>query len=712
MLADRISSGLGDTLRYAFIDLSTRRIHGSDTFESEMQELLTSFMEDRFLAEMQKLDWTVIDTRGVRFLVKEVFGRERDINAQFLIIPDRAGRTITSFSVLWGSEVLARIDTEEVLFVSTLCRMARMKLLLMNDSGGQNHELRRKAIELKEIAALGSDLVSLGKEDFFGTLLLHAMGRAMSKTAVLFLSTNENNTEYAPVASRGVLKKLVEGIRFTGRDTAARMLKRELRPALLSEIAPELNDEERQDLLRIEASVLFPLFSNEALIGILSLGERMNQKPYNEKVLESINTLCRQMALSIENSKLSDLRYAFSRYVSHQLADSILSAPEHIKLGGEHRKVTVLFADIRGFTSMAEHMNPEEVVDLLNTYLSGLTDVVFKYEGTLDKYIGDCLMAVFGAPVFHYNDSERAAVAAIDMLRFVETINRERAREGKQRVEIGVGINTGYVISGNMGSVDRMDYTVIGDVVNTAARLEDIAGKNQILISRETYEEIRYLVDARFVDTVTVKGRERPVEVYEVKDLMAGKFIEVLNRVDPYKVGHYLNIAADAELLGQALEFSAEDLTKMRSAILLIDIGRIGLNENIFNKKEQLTEKEFEIVKSHVLRGAEYAQMRLNLHEAGVNLIRHHHENYDGSGYPDGLRGEQIPLWARIVNIVDSYQALISRRPFREPFSEEQAMNILEQGKGRRYDPALVDIYLKILRERAEEKSASRAVKA
>jgi HD-GYP domain-containing protein (c-di-GMP phosphodiesterase class II) len=700
LIAERLSQVLGDTLQYAFVDRSSGKIHQSDHLDREMKELLDSFLDDRFVQEMQKLDWSVIDTRGVRFLVREVFGKERELEGEFLIIPDREQDTITSFSVLWGGPVLSRIDQEEVLLVSTLCRIARMQLRMLGGTQGGDHDLRRKALELKEIAGLGADLVSLGKEDFFGTLLLHAMGRAMSKTAVLFLSTNENNTEYAPVASRGVLKKMVENIRITGQTTYARELKKKLGPVVIADIAPGLDQEERDELLRMEAAVLFPMIAKTGVVGILSLGERMNGKPYTEKVIDSIRTLCNQMVMAVENSKLSDLRYAFSRYVSHQLADSILSAPDEIKLGGEYRKVTVLFADIRGFTNMAEKMQPEEVVDLLNTYLSGLTEVVFRYEGTLDKYMGDCLMAVFGAPVSHYNDSERAAVAAIDMLRFVEGINQERKKEGKPRVDIGIGINTGHVISGNMGSLDRMDYTVIGDVVNTAARLEDIAGKGQILISRETYEEIRYVVDARFVDSITVKGREQTVDVYEVKDLIAGRFINVLNRVDPYKVGHYLNIARDAELIGQDLGMEPEELIKLRSAIMLIDIGRIGLNEAVFNKKDKLTPEEYEVIKSHVLRGAEYVKAKLHLHEEGVNLVKYHHEAWDGSGYPDGLKGEQIPLWARIVNIVDSYHALISKRPFREPYPEEEAMDILARGRGVKFDPRIVDIYLNILRRR------------
>jgi class 3 adenylate cyclase len=705
-VVERMSAVMGTPLRYAFVDRYRVRLYESEHVDEGMRDLLQLFLEEDFIVEMEKLDWNVIDSRGVRFLLKEGLKRDLDVDFDILIVPKRVDDRIDGFSVLWGDATIARAVKEDIDFISAMSRAAESAIALLSSdsgSGGSQRELKRKTLELKEIAGLGVDLTSLGKEDFFGSLLLNVMGRALCRTAVIFLSTNENNTAYAPVASRGVLKKFVENIRVTDKTSYIREMGTTKKPLVIGEFVSNLDSDERQELLRLEAVVLIPLLSKSGVIGFLALGDRLNKKPFTDKVFDSIGALCNQMVMAIENSKLSSLRYAFSRYVSHQIADEILSAPDEIKLGGERRKVTCLFADIRGFTTMAEKMAPEEVVDLLNTYLSGLTDVVFKYEGTLDKYIGDCLMAVFGAPISHYNDSERATIAAIDMLKLVDAINRERENEGKQKVEIGIGINMGYVISGNMGSVDKMDYTVIGDVVNTAARLEAMAGPSQILISREVYDEVRYVVDAEFLDTVNVKGREQAVDVYVVKDLMAGKYISVLSRVEPYKVGHYLNIARDAELIGQELGFSPDDLIRMRSAIMLIDIGRIGLSEGVFNKREKLTDDELGIVKSHVLRGAEYVTVKLNLFKEGVDLVRHHHEFWDGSGYPDGLRGEEIPLWARIVGMVDAYHAMISKRPFREPMKEEEAMQVLEKNKGIKYDPGLVDIYLKVLRERIEE---------
>jgi HD-GYP domain-containing protein (c-di-GMP phosphodiesterase class II) len=150
-------------------------------------------------------------------------------------------------------------------------------------------------------------------------------------------------------------------------------------------------------------------------------------------------------------------------------------------------------------------------------------------------------------------------------------------------------------------------------------------------------------------------------------------------------------------------------LTKLRASTLLIDVGRIGLSERIFNKKGRLTPEEFEIVKNHVLRGAEYVEKKLHLFKEGIELVKHHHEFYDGTGYPDGLKGEDIPLWARIVCVVDSYHAMISNRPFRKAFTEKETMKILKESSGKKYDPRIIDVYFEILERRMSEKAKKEA---
>lgn len=707
-ISTQLSKVFSDNLNYVFVDNESKRIYQSRVVDTDVKNVLPFFLQEKFLEEVNKLEWTVIDHRGFQFLLEKIIEEKININSSFLIIPKKKGKKVTHFSVVWGGKILEKIEREEIDFICTICSMAEMRIMyllyLENMVVSPERELKRKTLELRELTGIGEDLTSLNKEDFLGSFLLNVMGRTLSKSSVILLSTNENNTQYTVVASRGLDKKRIQNILMSSKSNIVRELIKSKNPVLVGEITDKLTTDEKDLLEKLEAEVLWPLISKDNLIGILVLSNRINRQPFNEDVFDSIKLLANQMVMAVENTKLQNLRHAFTRYISHQLASEILSNLDQIKLGGEKRNVAVLFADIRDFTLMAERMDPEEVVNLLNTYLTEMTKIVFKYEGTLDKYIGDCVMAVFGAPVSHYNDTERAVVTAIEMQKFIAKLNSKREVDGQPGVGIGIGINCGEAIAGNMGSVDRMDYTVIGDTVNTAARLEEIAKAGQILITRNVYEEVKYLVDARSVGTVKVKGKEKPVEVYEVIDLIAARYLDAVEKAFPYISGHFLNIARDAELIGRRLGFSKNELIKFRSAALLIDVGRIGLDENVFNKKGEITPEEFEIIKSHVIRGAEYVEKKLHLFKEGVDLVRYHHENWDGSGYPDGLKGKEIPLWARIIRVIDSYHAMVSERPFREAFRNDEALKILEEGKGRIFDPEIVDIYLDLLGKQKKEK--------
>ncbi len=210
------------------------------------------------------------------------------------------------------------------------------------------------------------------------------------------------------------------------------------------------------------------------------------------------------------------IRGTFQRYVSSQVVDVILDDPSKIKLGGERKRLTVFFSDIRGFTSMSENMQPEEVVSILNEYLTEMIDIIFKYSGTLDKFIGDAVMAVWGAPVAQENHAELAVRAAWAMSEKVTEMRERWEKEGKKQIGVGMGINTGDVVVGNMGSDQYADYTVIGDNVNLAARLEENAKGGQLIISESTYEEVKAFVEVKKLEPLKVKGKEKPLEVYEV----------------------------------------------------------------------------------------------------------------------------------------------------------------------------------------------------
>jgi adenylate cyclase len=224
-----------------------------------------------------------------------------------------------------------------------------------------------------------------------------------------------------------------------------------------------------------------------------------------------------RMARSLREKEM--IKRAFTRYVAREVVDEILKDPENLVLSGERRQVTVLFCDVRGFTPMSERLAPEEVVLLLNDFYTLMIETTFKYDGTLDKFLGDAVMAVFGAPMAHPDHSARAIRTALAMQEGISGLNERRARDGKEPISVGIGVSAGEAVAGTVGTEDRMEYTVIGDSVNLAARLEANAKPGQILISHSTYERVCDLVEARPLGRIRVKGKEEEVEVYEVLGL-------------------------------------------------------------------------------------------------------------------------------------------------------------------------------------------------
>jgi adenylate cyclase len=214
------------------------------------------------------------------------------------------------------------------------------------------------------------------------------------------------------------------------------------------------------------------------------------------------------------------IKRAFTRYVAREVVEEILKDPEQLALTGERREVSVLFCDIRGFTPLAERLSPEEVVGLLNEFYTLMIETTFKHDGTLDKFLGDAVMAVFGAPIAHPDHAIRAVRTALDMRNSIAELNEQRAADGKLPIGIGIGLSLGEVVAGTVGTEDRMEYTVIGDSVNLAARLVDQARPSgRILISQSTYQRVHDLVKTVSLGSLKVKGKEEEVEVYEVISL-------------------------------------------------------------------------------------------------------------------------------------------------------------------------------------------------
>ncbi len=238
-------------------------------------------------------------------------------------------------------------------------------------------------------------------------------------------------------------------------------------------------------------------------------------------LITGVLTLFSMIAYRIltEEKEKKAIQGMFSNYVSKSIVDELLKHPEKLELGGEDKNITVLFSDIRGFTTLSEKLTPQELVSHLNEYLSAMTDIIFKYEGTLDKYVGDEIMAFWNAPLEQDRHAELATHTALEMMSRLHALNEKWPEE--RRLNIGIGLNTGIMTVGNMGSKSRMDYTLMGDNVNLGARLEGtnkIYGTN-IIVSEFTYGEIEDHFLCRELDFILVKGKKKPVKIYEVMDV-------------------------------------------------------------------------------------------------------------------------------------------------------------------------------------------------
>ncbi len=219
-----------------------------------------------------------------------------------------------------------------------------------------------------------------------------------------------------------------------------------------------------------------------------------------------------------EGKEKRQIRKAFQFYITKSVVDEVLKDPTKLKLGGDKRNCTVLFSDVRGFTTISERLSPEDLVALLNSYLTPMTDIVYKYDGTLDKYIGDAIMAIFGAPVATDDHASRACYVCLEMMESLRGLQEGWRAQGLPELDIGIGLNSGWVSAGNMGSSQRFDYTVMGDNVNLASRLESINKQygTNIIISESTYDVAQNDVYVREMDLVRVKGKREPVKIYEL----------------------------------------------------------------------------------------------------------------------------------------------------------------------------------------------------
>lgn len=213
-----------------------------------------------------------------------------------------------------------------------------------------------------------------------------------------------------------------------------------------------------------------------------------------------------------------EIRQAFQHYFSPQILDSILKEPNRLRLGGQRREVTVLFSDIRSFTTIAESLPPQQLTELMQDYFSNMTEAVFSSGGIVDKYVGDALLAFWGAPIEQPDQADRAVKAAIDMITRLRNLQKTWAESNLPSIDIGIGINLGVASVGNFGSSKRYDYTVIGDAVNAASRLQSLNKEyaSHIIISETTKAQLTMQVKLRDLGNVALRGKEKALHAFEL----------------------------------------------------------------------------------------------------------------------------------------------------------------------------------------------------
>src|SRR2546428_107474 len=275
----------------------------------------------------------------------------------------------------------------------------------------------------------------------------------------------------------------------------------------------------------VRSAMCTPLIgTDQKVLGILYVDNLTATHSFSDDDLKFLIAFGSLAAVAIENSQRSEqmrrealVLSNFQRYFSPNIAQVIAQQQDAGRLPSEKRPVVLFFSDIRGFTPMSETTSPDAIATLLTEYFTEMVEVVFEHGGTLDKFIGDAIMALWGAPMAHEDDADRAMRCALDQLAALEKLNAKWREEGRPELRIGIGINFGEVFAGNVGSDRRLEYTVIGDAVNTAKRLCDTAGPNEVLMSEPFYQQLKQPPKVDPLEPIHVKGKSKTVPVYRVK---------------------------------------------------------------------------------------------------------------------------------------------------------------------------------------------------
>jgi adenylate cyclase len=399
----------------------------------------------------------------------------------------------------------------------------------VNPSGASNLKVTAQSIEErreKKLSLLLEISKELSKQQELDRLLDKVVDftfQIMNVDRVSILLLEPTTNELLPRVSKG----------RTGGSGAAKHVPQSIARKAVEERVAILSDNTAADerfkgksilIQSVRSAMCTPLMgTDQKVLGILYVDNLTATHSFADEDLEFLIAFGSLAAVGIESSRRSEqLRREalvlsnFQRYFAPNLASQIAQQEGTVQLGGQKRPVVIFFSDIRGFTPLSESMGPDEIATLLTTYVTEMVEIVFEHSGSLDKFMGDAIMALWGAPIAHEDDADRAMRCALDQLSALEKLNAKWKEEGRPELGVGIGINFGEVFAGNIGSDRRLEYTVIGDAVNTASRLCSSAGPNEILISDAFYGQLKDPPTVEALQPVQVKGKSKKVPVYRV----------------------------------------------------------------------------------------------------------------------------------------------------------------------------------------------------
>lgn len=382
--------------------------------------------------------------------------------------------------------------------------LAHKKLLTLYEVGN----IVNSVLELKTLLSIIMAMAIKVMQANRGFLLLREKGGELKPVATHALTPAEAQAPYSQTIVDTVLRERV--------------------PVLVLDATHDVRFSNRDSLkaLPLSSVICVPIWERENIVGVIYVDKAEGTSTFNEEDMYFLSAFANQAAVAIANAKLFDdvrreerLRTSLQRYLSPNIVDEMVQKTGDLPLGGEKRKVSILFCDIRGFTTLTEKEPVESIVGLLNEYFSAMSDVIFANKGTLDKFIGDAIMAIYGAPIELKDGAYQAVKTALEMRDKLVKLNEKWKVEKRPQIQVGYGINTGEAIVGNIGSERRMEYTAIGDMVNTASRVEGETEGGQIFITEETFQELGNKVKVNKLKQVTLKGKSAKVQIYEVTGL-------------------------------------------------------------------------------------------------------------------------------------------------------------------------------------------------